>query len=71
MGELFNKDDFLWKLVARDLDRFLSGEEREMCAANVGRAIGFGLSSEIGPIKQCWAEAQRVKAEEMKQKADA
>ena len=64
MGEVFNIDDFLWKMVERDIDKFFKGE-REMCAANVGRALGFGLLSEIDKIKACWVEAHRVKAAKM------
>jgi hypothetical protein len=59
----FDPHDFLWKrIIHRDIDAFLSGKEREMCAANVGRALRLGLGHEIQAIKDCWAEAQRIKS---------
>jgi len=54
--------DWVWKLVERDVDKYWRGEQREMCAANVGQAIAWGLYDEVDDIKRCWAEAQQVKA---------
>jgi hypothetical protein len=70
MGEVFSSYDFLWRLVRRDIDAFFGGE-RDMCQANVGRAIGFGLFDQIEPIKACWADAQKIKAAQQQQKEGA
>jgi hypothetical protein len=67
MGEVISSYDFLWRLVRRDIAAFFRGE-REMCAANVGRAIGFGRMDQIEPIKACWAEAHKMKAAKQQQK---
>lgn len=59
----FDPHDFLWnRIIERDIAAFLAGREREMCAANIGRAIGLGLFDEIPSIRECWAEAARMKA---------
>lgn len=60
---VFSAFDFLWKLVERDMKAFLKGEHREMEQANIGRALGFGLASEIPGIREAWADARRLKAE--------
>jgi hypothetical protein len=65
-AQIITPYDFLWRLVRRDIAAFFRGE-REMCLANVGRAIGFGLMDQIEPIKACWAEAQRMKAAKQQQ----
>jgi hypothetical protein len=65
-AQIITPYDFLWRLVQRDIDAFWRGE-REMSAANVGRAIGFGLLDQIEPIKACWAEAQKIKAAKQQQ----
>ena len=61
-AQIITPYDFLWRLVQRDIDAFWHRGEREMCGANVGRAIGFGLLDQIEPIKACWAEAVKIKA---------
>ncbi|WP_426410040.1 hypothetical protein [Bradyrhizobium ganzhouense] len=60
-ARIFSSTDFLWKLIERDIDAFLTGREREMEAANIGRAIGFELFDQIEAIRGAWAEARRVK----------
>lgn len=62
--------DFLWKLVERDIDAFFKGE-RDMQSANIGRALGFGLPEEIEPIKDCWAEARKLRAERQRHQEGA
>jgi hypothetical protein len=63
-AQIFSKTDFLSKLVERDIDSFLNGRDREMCQANIGRALGFGLFDQIDAIRGAWAEAERVKAKQ-------
>jgi hypothetical protein len=65
----FSPSEFIWKLVARDIDAFWKGG-LDMELGNVGRALSFGLLNEIEPIRDCWAEARKVHAER-KQKGEA
>jgi hypothetical protein len=66
----FDRRDFLWKrIIQPDIAKFLDGRQREMCAANIGRALGFGLFDEIEPIRACWAKAEQMKAAEAKESA--
>jgi hypothetical protein len=70
------KHDYLWdRIIQPDLSAFLAGRGRNMCDANIGRALGLGLFNQIANIRGCWAEAERVKAlraaERQQQKANA
>jgi hypothetical protein len=62
-AQIVSSYDFLWKLVARDLDSFFAGGS-DLEKANIGRALGFRLLDQIEPIKDCWAEARRIKGEQ-------
>ncbi|MFB9262835.1 hypothetical protein ACFFWD_06555 [Bradyrhizobium erythrophlei] len=69
-AQIFSSHDFLWKLVERNIAAFLDGRERDMELANIGRAIGFGLLDQIEPIKDCWAEARKMKEAKQRPAAD-
>jgi hypothetical protein len=69
-AEIITPYDWVWRLVRRDIGKFWRDEQREMSAANVGQAIGFGLTDQIEPIKACWAEAQKIKAAKQQQQQE-
>jgi hypothetical protein len=70
----FDPEDFLWDLVERDVQAYLRGDPRLGMneEGNIGRALGFRLQHHIPAIRECWAEARRVKAkrdQQMKERA--
>jgi hypothetical protein len=70
MGTLFEPEDFVWKLMERDLNAFFKGDI-DMEKANVGRALMYGLRDLIPNIRACWAEAREMRAKRERQKEEA
>ena len=69
MGTVFDRRDFLWKLVERDLVAYLKGGP-DMELVNRGRMLSLRDPSEVSEVRRCWAEARVVRAENLRRKEE-
>jgi hypothetical protein len=62
-AQIFDREDFVWKLVERYLAEFFRGGP-DLEKACVGRALMYGLQDHIPTIREVWAQARKDRAED-------
>jgi hypothetical protein len=70
MSNVFDRRDFLWKMVERDLTAFLKGGP-DMELANRGRMLSLRDPSEVQKVQNCWADARRIRSQREQQREGA
>jgi hypothetical protein len=63
-------EDFLWRLVRKDIAAYLRGGP-DMELANRGRAVCNDFCDHVQAIRDCWAEARALRAERVREREGA